>query len=712
VVVVLLSLLLFFVLYVGLVIGSAYLTYKAITYPLPRGSQGGAVLLKIGLACCSALLFLFLLKGFFKRSRREKTLEVEITETDQPRLFDFLEELCAETGAALPHRVFVNPEVNASVRYNSTVLSLFWPTPKNLLVGLGLVNLLNLTELKAVLAHEFGHFSQRSMKVGGYVYAAQRIIADLVYGRDWLDDLLDRWCCIDIRFSWPGWAFKGILWALRKLLSGLFHAIIFLHSALSRQMELHADLVAVSVTGSDATAHVLARLRFAEEALMQACRDLQAAADHKLYSNNLFLHQERAAEFLRKIRKDPTLGEPPVLSADPNEVTYVFQPGEEGTPSMWATHPSNYDREHNAKRCYIRSEFDVRSPWLLFDNAEQLREQVTWRFYRVVMKAPREVVVADARDVQAFIDEEHAETTYDPRYHGLYDGRWLEPGAVDDLVGSAAAEPWDTARLRRAHALLYSGELEAWMKEHNQRLDEYNLLLGVSRGTLKPQGSELEFRGKFYQPREVERLLKRVDGELEEDQRWLVNLDRKVFLIHYQMAQHAGQQASAQELAERYRFHLSVQQLLRDLIQQENTVGAALQFLSGKRQLQPEHFREALAIFRKARNVLADSLSAARDLPLPALKNMNAGEPLRAFLLEKRLVYELQAGEQRLEGEWINKFLQQQGEVLDKLRRIHFKSLGGILSLQEKITAPFLAQPPEEELSVEVLPDLPATGGG
>jgi Zn-dependent protease with chaperone function len=697
VVVVLVSLFVFFVLYLGLVFGSAWLTWWALTAPWPRGGRGDGVgFLRILVIVLAPLLFLFLLKGFFKRQRRQKGLDIEIYEEEHPKLFAFLDRLCDETGAPFPHRVFVSPDVNAAVFYNNPALSLFWPVPKNLLIGLGLVNALSLTEFKAVLAHEFGHFSQKSMKLGSYAYTAMRIMADIVYGRDRLDDWLDRVCHADGRVAVFGWAFKGVLWVLRKALAGMFHAVNFLHAALSREMEFHADLVAVSVTGSDTTAHVLLRARFAEEALDQACRDLRDAADHHLYTNDLFVHQTRAMAYLRQARKDPTLGEPPTLPADAGEVPYLFEPGEEGIPSMWASHPTNYERERNAKRCYIPTEFDPRPAWLLFDRAEKLREQVTWRFYRVAMRVPREVAVADAADVQAFIDEEHAETTYDPRYHGLYDGRLLDTGDVDELVRSAAAEPWDDARLRRAHSLLYGEELAAWMKEHNRRLEEYNLLQGLCQGRLKLTGGDLDFRGRFYEPAEAERLLKKVDAELTEDDRWLATLDRKVFLIHYQTAPRAGEPAAARELAERYRFHVAVQRLLRGLMRHEGAVGATVQFLSSRRQLEPEHFREALAVFREAHQALTDVLRDARDLALPPLKNMTPGESLRPFLLAKRLVYELRPDEYQLPGTWIQKFLDQLGEVLGKLRRVHFKSLGGILSLQERIACRFLASAQED----------------
>src|SRR5262249_4286179 len=142
-------------------------------------------------------------------------------------------------------------------------------------------------------------------------------------------------------------------------------------------------LVAVSVTGSDALVHGLARLDFATESLSQAWTDLSTAADHQLYSRDLFYHQTHATEYLRARHRDPRLGEPPVLPEDPREVVQVFLPEDTSVPRMWATHPSNHDREVNAKRHYLRSPLDPRSPWILFQDAAALREKVTLRVYQM-----------------------------------------------------------------------------------------------------------------------------------------------------------------------------------------------------------------------------------------------------------------------------------------------------------------------------------------
>src|SRR5439155_20978576 len=136
------------------------------------------------------LFFLFLVKGFFKTAQKERTVRAEITAEDQPLLFDFIERLCEDTGAPMPRRVYISHEVNAAVMTHTGITSLFWPTGKDLLIGLGLVNILSLSEFKSVLAHEFGHFAQKSTRLGGYVYTANRIIYDLVCGRDWFDEMI------------------------------------------------------------------------------------------------------------------------------------------------------------------------------------------------------------------------------------------------------------------------------------------------------------------------------------------------------------------------------------------------------------------------------------------------------------------------------------------------------------------------------------------
>ena len=57
---------------------------------------------------------------------------------------------------------------------------------------MGLINSVTHDELKAILAHEFGHFSQKSMKVGSYVYHVNHIIYNLLYDNGSYDVMVQK----------------------------------------------------------------------------------------------------------------------------------------------------------------------------------------------------------------------------------------------------------------------------------------------------------------------------------------------------------------------------------------------------------------------------------------------------------------------------------------------------------------------------------------
>jgi Zn-dependent protease with chaperone function len=663
----------------------------------PRQSQGSSDGWKIIVGIVAGLLCLFLVKGFFKWRRADAEQRLEVTEKDQPVLFAFIRQLCRDTRAPLPHRIYLTAEVNAAVFYHESLLSLVLPTPKNLVIGLGLINQLNLSEFKAVLAHEFGHFSQNSMKLGSYVYTSNRVIAELVFGRDWLDQLVGALRGTDIRIAIFAWAFTGIMWVLRMTLQGLFRVINFANSSLSRQMEFNADLVAVSVTGSDALVNGLARLDFASESLGQAWQDLTAAADHELYSRDLFYHQSRANEYLRARRNNPRLGEPPVLPEDPTAVVQVFPPDDVSVPRMWATHPSNHDREVNAKRRYIRSPIDERSPWILFNDGAAVRAEITRRIYQSSRRL-QEVKMEAPEVVQAFIDAEHAETTYHSRYHGLYNSRYLTPGDLDELMRSAA-EPVGTDRLAEEYALLYGGETRQRMEEHRSRQEDYRRVASLAHGAVELTGTDFEFRGNRYQPAAAKQLLDQVGKEIDQDFEWMGRVDRQAFLIHYRMARQVGA-AILQELQERYRFHMAVQNLHNNVSAHNQQVHATLDQLAGQPEMSEGEFYGIIAVFQAARDALRQALETADQLQLPSLRNMTPGAPLGRFLLNQPLEVMVFDRGNSLDGQAVGRLLERTGEILDKLQRIHFKSLGGILALQERLAEQWAS----ERSAVQIAP--------
>ncbi|MBX9623354.1 MAG: M48 family metalloprotease, partial [Gemmataceae bacterium] len=654
----------------------------------PARDRSGLWLVVGGLA--SGLLCLFLVKGLFKRSRAGGGARVEVTEADQPALFAFLRRLCKDTNAPFPHRVYLVPDVNAAVAFDESFLNLVFPSRKNLIVGLGLVNRLDLAEFKAVLAHEFGHFSQNSMRLGSYVYSANRIVGDVVYGRDWLDDFVGVLRRTDIRIAVFAWGFSGGLWVLRKGLERLFKLTNFANSSLSRQMEYNADLVAVSVTGSDPLVTALARLDFAGETLGQAWGDLRAAADHKRYSRDLYYHQTKAAGYLRARRNDPALGEVPPLPDDPGETIKVFKPEDTGVPAMWATHPANHLREENAKSRYVRGPADPRPAWVLFADPDRVREAVTRKVYETAELHPP-AGLEDPAEVQAFIDAEHAGTTYDAKYHGLYENRYVRPGEPAELFAADDPEFADPGRLAEVHARLYDpDELKERMDGHRARQEEAGKLAGIAGGGAVPTGGGFDHRGSRYKPADAPRLLGRVREEIDKDFEWMHHHDRRAVRAHRAMAGQLGE-ADRRELDDRYRFHLAAQDVHGKLAGWRNHANEVLGAIAGQRQVESNQFQEALGALRGAREALREQLEAADGLALPELTNMPAGSRLGDYLLPGELVRNLPASATSLDGKWIGELFNQYGEVLDRLARVLFKSLGAILALQERVAARWTA---------------------
>jgi hypothetical protein len=79
-------------------------------------------------------------------------------------------------------------------------------------------------------------------------------------------------------------------------------------------------------------------------------------------------------------------------------------------------------------------------------------------------------------------------------------------------------------------------------------------------------------------------------------------------------------------------------------------------------------------------------------LKLPPLTNMNAGAPLGPYLFNRAVVKDLPPAVSTLDGQWIGELMSQVGEATGKAARILFKSLGGILALQDNVAADWHAR--------------------
>lgn len=452
----------------------------------------------------AALLSLFMLKGLFFVRRSELGQVIEIKPADQPRLFELLHRIADKAGAPRPHKVFLCAGVTAHVTYDLSLLSLVLPTRKYLVIGAGLVQALNLAEFRAVLAHEFGHFAQRATAVGRWVYIARQVAGHLVSGRGALDRglaAISRW---DLRVAWFGWLVRIVLWAVRSLVDTALRLVTLGQRALSREMEFNADLVAVSLTGSDAIVHALSRLQAADDAWARAVNLARHEQAEGRPVADLFALQQRCQAHMARLLNDPTHG---VVPPVPEQAAAhrVFEPQLGQAPSMWSTHPANHERELNAKRVYVAAPLDERSSWTLFEKPAELRDRLT----SLLLERGKAVPVPLEQSLQR-LDEIFLREPNRSRYRGLYFGR------SPVRHSSSVAGLWQSLPAPNAATLaaLYPPEAGEWMVQLRRLEEEEGQLRALLEGRIDNQGRVLTWRGRDLSRKEWPGVLAKLSFEV------------------------------------------------------------------------------------------------------------------------------------------------------------------------------------------------------
>lgn len=521
---------LFVALYLGL---TAWFTWTA--YRLIVGmTHGGDVLMGLVAGTCSAFLAIFMWKALFFVQHRHEIDDIEVTAEQQPRLFAFINRLADEAGAPRAHRVFLSPRVNAAVFYDLTVLNLLFPSRKNLEIGLALVNTLTLGELKAVLAHEFGHFAQRSMAVGRWVYIAQQIAAHIISKRDALDSFLRGLSRFDLRIAWVGWLLSLIIWSIRSMMETVFRVVLLAQRALGREMELQADLVAVSLTGSDALIHALHKLGAADDAWSRAVAFADSELREKRRVTDLFAVQKHVTGKLRDILDNPAYGDvDPLPSANP-EQHRVFKTSLGQPPRMWSTHPENSEREQNAKRTYIAAAIDERSAWEVFDDVLALQERMTAHVFRSATEA-QPVTVEESL---AKLDEKFNRAYYDRCYRGAYLGRSLtnHSESATDLYGVTLRDEHIIAELDS----IYPNTLADQLEQLRSLEEEHAALKALKDGFLTAPGGVIRHRGKELRRADLQQAVDEAQEELEKVRTAVLAHDKRCRSVHLSAARKLG----------------------------------------------------------------------------------------------------------------------------------------------------------------------------
>ncbi len=659
-----LSILLFFVLYTSLIIALFYLVYIAITYEVGSINKF-TILIKLGAIAGTVMLALFTLKFIFKLRNHKPDNRIKLNKEENKELFSFIEDICKSSGAPKPKNIYVDPDVNAYVSYTNVWLSLFLPTKKELTIGLGLVSSLNLSEFKAVIAHEFGHFAQRSMKIGSYIHSANTIINGMIFSRDKWDEILDQWRDSDIRLSFAAWIITPVIWVIRRVLTLFYMLLNRMHSLLSQEMEFNADKVAVKVAGSDAIVSALWRLEHGFTNWNTIVSNAFHASKKEVYSKNLYHHKGIALEKQKENFTTILNG----LPVDQNGSRVFFSISENAKVSMYASHPPNALREKSAKSPFLKCDIDTRSPWILFSNKLVLQEMLTKLVYeKYLQKNPTQFV--EEADFQQFIEAESIENSLFEEYENTFQNRFITIPSISkiDLLHKESLSLEDLKKELKI-LMLPVKDIEALMQKANE----------IASGTTKDK--KLMYKDKMYTKKDIQTVydILIADREalfLSSFTAW----DEKFIGYFYQLAQ---QKQQAEVLIKRYEQHQKIVGLFQFLLTSKNEILtniSQLQSIGEVTQIMVDNL--ANDIKQKVKHINAELMQfyTIEFIPLPNIETVAE--------LKKALFDDGQLKEEKgriFENDGINRIIIAIDNGIVSCNRIENKSIEQILKTHKEL---------------------------
>ncbi|GGG40223.1 hypothetical protein GCM10011344_46350 [Dokdonia pacifica] len=660
------GLLLFFLLYFGMVIGFAMLTY----WQFEEFKTIDGDVFNLAAAVGAFMLFLFTLKFIFRRNKHKDKISVVVKPKDEPELYKFIHRIADDAKAPKPNKIIIDHDVNASVSFHSTFLSLFYPGKKNLRIGLALVNGLNLTEFKAVMAHEFGHFSQSSMRVGSYVYMTNTIIHNMIFERDYWDRALEIWRSIDIRISFIAWIITPFVWLIRQLLFLLYKLLNILHASLSREMEFHADKVAVSLTGSNAIINSLWKLEKAFESWNKTLGYTGTASQQKVYTTNLFTHQAELLEGLKE-EMNASIQEREV---DSNGRAIVFKEKETfSSLNMYASHPSNMDREQNAKNPFVDGIEDHSSPWGLFNNANEIQTTLTKNLYIHGMGLKEDVYTPSLEKMRSFInDEKQTEQIFGKEYLDNFQQRYFSIPSAEEVRDKNLFLNVDVSEIKQQFEKLIKEQLVTLMAPVKIMDEQYKKLVDISTGAIKAK--VFEYEGTVYKKKNFQHAGDRIQQEkLHYFKDSFKDWDKTLFHLSYI----ATAQESRKTQLDRFKLLEILQLNLESFVAKNNTIISEYQVLvdsgdvtEGDINAFANRSNEMIKIFEAAKQRL-------EEVPFVPLPNIETKEELLSVLVHSNTLYRL--SQNSFKGEGFSTFINSIDSIIFHYNRIIFKLTSDVL---------------------------------
>lgn len=577
-----------------LMVGTVYLSLKLFTF------SPGFLTLMIGVGLCliSFSLGMFSLKAIFARSVEEKVNRIEITRKEQPELFDFIDKVGKETGTKPPHKIFLSPGVNAMVFYKSGFLSFFFPVRKNLDLGLGLINTVTVTELKSVIGHELGHFSQKSLRLGTYLYTINRVIFNLIYGYDSWDKWLAQWSSEGGPKGVFAYNIIMITDKIKKLMGKAYDFVMLRYLDLSREMEFHADLIAASISGVENYKTALRKIEFSGFAFEYGLMILNNLLSEGKKTADLFDNHLDSVAFLAEQNKIKYSNQ--ILEITDHDIERSVIKTRVNIHNQWASHPLLAQRENNINRIRASVVSSNTSAWNLLNNAQELKRQLTQMMY---LDAPdqQNAEIIPREDFEIYMKTQANRFKISERYHDYFENRYLRVEAWENIESLNSDLKFED---------IFSREKSEFIKKA-----KINKLDSIVVNQIKEQKIPVkyfEFDEKKYSYKNCQSVITELEIVADSAELEITNMDKQALGYFFKKAQNIGR---LEDLKINFESLIQFQQSLKKADNLLESIGNFHFKLGTKPQWTPEEVvslhEELMQLEVRAKSIISENDKSA-----------------------------------------------------------------------------------------------------
>lgn len=540
-----LSVILFVISYIILIAMAVALTVAcayAGFYIIVSGRHGITFMLGIGVISLGLLVLFFLLKFVVSSSKANRDDLIEITREEEPKIFSLIEDIVKQTGTQFPKHVYLTPDVNAAVFYNSGFWSMFLPVRKNLMIGIGLMNTTTVDEFKGILAHEFGHFSQRSMKVGSYVHNVNRIIHNMLFENNGYSNAISRWASISGFFAiFVAIGVKvvtGIQWVLKQV----YHVLNINYLALSREMEFHADEVAANVTGSEVLVTSLLRAGLSDSAYNSVLNFYGEKIRDNRKPANIYPQQHIVMErVIHNLQLPIKHGLPHVTISDIKKLNKSKLEFDD----QWSSHPSDADRVARLNSLnIIKPDTDNANALTLFTDKEATQQMVTEKLFSKVYYSGNTTTHTEEHFRNEY-NEDVERYTFNKKYNGFYDELNLGIVALESLAGEEHVTEEE----------LFSENSISNVNECIGLEGDIAVLNQIAAGGTMVK--TYDYDGNRYKAKDTKTLLETLNIKLTDYRNSITSNETRIFGYYYHLAVKQGKQ---EEYKNKYEAYLKTMQ--------------------------------------------------------------------------------------------------------------------------------------------------------